>query len=158
MTGRDYQLPIPVADEASAPFFRGAKERRLMLLRCSRCAVHRLPGRERCPDCWSTESTWTQASGGGKLYSFGVMHQQYHPAFAGVLPYNFAIVELEEGPRLVTNIVGCPNDALRADMPVEAVYDDVSNEITLVRFRPSLTPGPSPSLRERGGRRPGQGR
>ena len=140
MLGREYTLPIPVADEASEPFFRGAKERKLMLLRCSRCEAYRLPGRDRCPDCWSTEAEWTQASGRGKLYSFGVMHQQYHPAFASVIPYNFAVVELEEGPRLVTNIVGCPNEELRVDMPVEAVYDDVSEETTLVRFRPSLTP------------------
>jgi uncharacterized OB-fold protein len=132
----DYKLPIPVADEESAPFFRGAKERRLMLLRCTSCGTWRLPGRDRCLDCWSTDTEWAQASGRGKLYAFGVMHQQYHPAFASVIPYNFAIVELEEGPRIMTNIVGCANDALRTDMPVVAEYDDVSEETTLVRFRP----------------------
>lgn len=136
MAEREYKLPIPVADEASEPFFAGAKERRLMLVRCTQCGRHRLPGRERCADCWSSESEWVQASGRGKLYSFGIMHQQYHPAFAEVTPYNYAIVELEEGPRLVTNIVGCPNEELRTDMPVEAVFDDVSEETTLVRFRP----------------------
>ena len=139
MADREYSLPVPVADEASEPFFRGAKERKLMLLRCARCGAYRLPGRDRCVDCWSTEADWTQASGRGTLYSFGVMHQQYHPAFASVIPYNFAVVELEEGPRLITNIVDCPNDGLRVDMPVEAVYDDVSDETTLVRFRPSRT-------------------
>ena len=137
MAGREYKLPIPVADEASEPFFRGARERRLMLLRCAQCGRHRLPGRERCADCWSTDAEWVQASGRGKLYTFGIMHQQYHPAFAGVVPYNYAIVELEEGPRLVTNIVECANEALRIDLPVEAVYDDVSDETTLVRFRPA---------------------
>jgi hypothetical protein len=136
MAEPEYKLPIPVADEASEPFFAGAKEHRLMLLRCTGCGRHRLPGRERCADCWSTESEWVQASGRGKLYSFGIMHQQYHPAFAEVTPYNYALVELEEGPRLVTNIVGCPNEELRTDMPVEAVFDDVSDETTLVRFRP----------------------
>ena len=136
MAERAYTLPVPTADEASEPFFRGARERRLMLLRCAQCGRHRLPGRERCADCWSTDAEWAQASGRGKLYTFGIMHQQYHPAFADVVPYNYAIVELEEGPRLVTNIVGCPNEELRVDMPVEAVYDDVSEETTLVRFRP----------------------
>ena len=140
MAERDYQLPIPTADEASEPFFRGAKERRLMLLRCARCGTYRLASRDRCADCWSTAAEWAQASGRGKLYTFGIMHQKYHPAFAGVVPYNYAIVELEEGPRLVTNIVECANEALRVDLPVEAVYDDVSDEITLVRFRPR--PGP----------------
>ncbi len=107
-----------------------------MLLRCAQCETFRLPGRERCVDCWSTEAEWAEASGRGTLYSFGIMHQQYHPAFAEVIPYNYAIVELEEGPRLVTNIVGCANEELRVDLPVEAVYDDVSDETTLVRFRP----------------------
>ena len=137
MAGREYKLPIPVADEASERFFRGAKERKLMLLRCSQCGRHRLPGRERCADCWSTNAEWVQASGRGKLYTFGIMHQQYQPAFAGAIPYNFALVELEEGPRLVTSIVYCPNEELRVDMPVEAVFDDVSEETTLVRFRPA---------------------
>ena len=136
MAEREYKLPIPVADEASEPFFAGAKEHKLMLQRCTQCGRHRLPGRERCADCWSTESEWAQASGRGKLYTFGVMHQQYHPAFAEVTPYNYAIVELEEGPRLVTNIVDCPSDELRTDMPVEAVFDAVSEETTLARFRP----------------------
>jgi uncharacterized protein len=134
---RGYPLPIPLADEESEPFFRGAQEGKLMLLRCSHCGVWRLPGRDRCLDCWSTESEWAQASGRGTLYSFGIMHQQYNPAFASVIPYNFAIVELAEGPRLVSNIVGCANEELRVDMPVEAVYDAVSEETTLVRFRPA---------------------
>jgi len=136
MTDREYKLPVPVADDESEPFYRGAKERKLMLLRCSSCGTWRMPGRDRCVDCWSEESEWVQASGRGKLYSFGIMHQQYHPAFADAIPYNYAYVELDEGPRLITNIVGCPNEALRVDMPVEAVYDDVSAETTLVRFRP----------------------
>lgn len=136
MADREYELPVPVADEESEPFFTGAKERRLMLIRCSACGRHRLPGRERCVDCWSEESEWVQASGRGKLYTFGVMHQRYHPAFADVIPYHYALVELEEGPRLVTNIVDCPIGELRTDMPVEAVFDDVSEETTLVRFRP----------------------
>ncbi len=135
MVDREYSLPIPTADAESEPFFRGAKERKLMLQRCSNCGTWRLPGRERCVDCWSEEAEWAEASGRGKLYTFGVMHQKIHPAFADIVPYSFAIVELAEGPRLVTNIVDCPNEELRVDMPVTAFYDDVSDETTLVRFR-----------------------
>jgi hypothetical protein len=142
MADRDYALPIPVPDDASEPFFRGAQEGKLMLPRCSSCGAWRMPGRDRCADCWSTGAEWAQASGRGKLYSFGVMHQQYHQAFADVIPYNFALVELEEGPRLLTNIVDCSNEGLRVDMPVQAVFDDVSEETTLVRFRPAGPPSP----------------
>jgi hypothetical protein len=137
MPEREYKLPVPVADEESRPFFEGARQRKLMLQRCSSCGTWRLPGRERCHACWSTDLEWAEASGRGKLYTFGIMHQQYHPAFAEAIPYNYALVELEEGPRLMTNIVGCANEELRVDMPVEAVYDDVSEETTLVRFRPA---------------------
>ena len=141
MADGEYTLPIPVADEASAPFYEGAKLGKLMLVRCSQCGTWRLPDRERCHDCLSTDWEWAQASGRGKLYTFGVMHQQYHPAFAGVIPYNYAFVELDEGPRLVTNIVDCANEDLRTDMPVEAVFDPVSDETTLVRFRPATATG-----------------
>lgn len=137
MADREYTRPVPVADEESAPFFEGARAGKLMLLRCASCGTWRLPGRERCHQCWSTEAAWAQASGRGTLYTYGIMHQQYHPAFAEVTPYNYALVELEEGPHLVTNIVDCPNEELRIDMRVEAVFDDVSDETTLVRFRPS---------------------
>ena len=126
-----------MADEASQEFFDGANGDKLMLQQCSQCGTHRLPGRERCLDCWSMDAEWAQASGKGKLYTYGIMHQKYHPAFAEVTPYNYAIVELAEGPRIVTNIIDCPNDELRTDMPVEAVFDHVSAEATLIRFRPS---------------------
>jgi uncharacterized OB-fold protein len=135
MPDRQYTLPIPTPDAESEPFFRGAKERKLMLQRCTQCGTWRLPGRERCVDCWSEDAEWAEASGRGKLYSFGIMHQKIHPAFADQVPYDFAIVELDEGPRLVTNIADCPNEDLRTDMPVTAHYEDVSDDITLVRFR-----------------------
>ena len=137
MADAEYTRPIPVADEASQEFYDGAKQGKLMLLRCTQCQRFRLPGRERCSDCWSTDSEWAEASGRGKLYTFGVMHQKYHPAFADVTPYNYALVELDEGPRLITNIVECDEADLRTDMPVEAVFDAVSDETTLIRFRPS---------------------
>lgn len=128
--------PIPQADDESAPFYQGARERKLMLMRCRDCGAWRLPSRPRCPDCWSTATEWAQASGRGTLYSFGIMHQKF-PGFEDDVPYNYAVVELEEGPRIVTNIVGADNAALRCDMPVVAVFDDVSDDTTLVRFRPA---------------------
>ena len=133
----EYARPIPVAVDESREFYDGAKQHKLVLQRCTSCGEWRLPGRDRCSACWSTDTEWAQASGKGRLYTWGVMHQQYSPAFAGEIPYNYAYVELDEGPRLITNIVGCPNEDLRTDMPLEAVYDDVSEETTLVRFRPA---------------------
>jgi uncharacterized OB-fold protein len=69
------------------------------------------------------------------LFSFVIYHRLYHPGFKGDLPYNVSVVELGEGPRLLTNIVGTPNDELEVGMPVEVVFDDVTDEVTLPKFR-----------------------
>ena len=130
-----YTLPIPEADDESREFFEGARRHELMLMRCTSCGAWRLPSRPRCPDCWSTDTEWAKASGRGTLYSFGIMHQKLHPAFADRTPYQFAIVELDEGPRIVSNIVDVADGELRVDMPLEAVFDDVSDDATLVRFK-----------------------
>ena len=130
-----YTRPIPQADEDSAPFYEGARRHELMLMRCRACGAWRLPSRPRCPDCWSTDTEWVRASGRGTLYSFGVMHQRF-AGFEDATPYQYAVVELEEGPRIVTNIVGAADGELRCDMPVRAVFDDVADDATLVRFEP----------------------
>jgi uncharacterized OB-fold protein len=76
-------------------------------------------------------------SGRGTLFSYVIYHRPYHPGFKGELPYNVSIVELEEGPRMVTNIVGIANDELRIGMPVEVIFDDVTEDVTLPKFQPS---------------------
>ena len=131
-----YTRPIPQADEESAPFYESARRHELMLMRCRDCGAWRLPSRPRCPDCWSTDTEWARASGRGTLYSFGVMHQKF-AGFEDETPYQYAVVELEEGPRIVTDVVGVADGELRCDMPVRAVFDDVADDATLVRFEPA---------------------
>ena len=75
-------------------------------------------------------------SGKGKVYSFGVYHRAYHKGFADELPYALVVVELDEGPRLTTNVVGCKPDELSCDMPVEVVFEEVTEDRTLYKFRP----------------------
>ena len=128
--------PLPTPDEASAPFFEGAAAGRLMLMRCTACGTFRYPSRDRCDACWSTESAWVQASGRATLHSWVIFHQVYHPAFAADVPYNVAVVELAEGPRIATNIVGIANDALRAGMPLEVVFEPVADGVALPKFKP----------------------
>jgi hypothetical protein len=128
-----YARPIPQADDESREFYDGARRHELMLMRCRACAGWRLPSRPRCPDCWSTDTEWARASGRGTLYSFGIMHQKF-PGFEADTPFQYAVVELAEGPRIVSNVVGVPPDELRVDMPLQAVFDDVSDDTTLVRF------------------------
>lgn len=128
--------PIPVPDEASAPYFEGANAGRLMLMRCPN-GHWRFPARDRCDVCWSTETEWLAASGRGTLYSWVVFHQIYHPAFAERVPYPVAVVELAEGPRMTADLVGTEGVELRAGMPLEVTFERRSEEIALPRFRPA---------------------
>lgn len=139
----EYQKPLPVPDEASQPFFTGARERRLMIQRCSACGMFMWPVKTRCINCLGAEIDWIQASGQGTLYSFVLMHQVLHPGFADAVPYNIAEVDLVEGLRIISNIVDCPNDQLRIGMALEVTFEDITDEITLPKFKPaSASPEP----------------
>jgi uncharacterized OB-fold protein len=131
------QKPVPRPDDLSRPFFDGAREGALMIQRCKGCETHLPPGSRVCTECLGEEVDWVQASGRGTLFTFGIMHQRYHPGFVDDLPYNVAVVELEEGPRLNTNIVGVENEALRVGMPVEVVFEELTDEVSLPKFRPA---------------------
>ena len=133
----DYQKPLPVPDEDSQPFFAGAREQKLMIQHCSTCGTAMWPVKTRCINCLEAELTWVQASGQGTLYSFVLMHQVYHPGFASEVPYNIAEVDLAEGLRIITNIIGCPNDQLRIGMSLEATFEALADEITLPKFKPA---------------------
>ena len=137
MTTPAPKLPVPAPDEASRPFFDGAAAGKLMLMRCVQCGTYRYPSRERCDECWSTDTEWVEASGRGKLHSWVVFHQVYHPGFADRVPYNVAVVELDEGPRITTNIVGADNRDLRAGMPLAVTFKTVAEGVALPKFRPA---------------------
>ena len=129
--------PVPVPDEISAPFFDGARDGKLMLQHCVSCGMWSFPVRERCPHCFAAALQWRQASGHGTLYTFTVMHQVMNPGFASAVPYNVAQVDLEEGVRMVSNIVVSPNDSLRVGMKLQAVFEAVGDNVSLPKFRPA---------------------
>jgi uncharacterized OB-fold protein len=124
-----------------APFWEAARCRRLVVQRCRGCGAFRFPARDLCSRCLSREAEWAPVSGRGTIFSFAVMHQVYHPAFADAVPYAVVVVELEEGVRLVSNLVDCPVGAVRVGIPVEVVFEDVTPEVTLPRFRPRRAGG-----------------
>jgi uncharacterized OB-fold protein len=129
--------PVPVPDEITAPFFDGARDGRLMLQHCTACDGWSFPVRERCPHCFAAKLEWRQASGKGTLYTFAVMHQVMNPGFASSAPYNVCQIDLAEGVRMVSNIVGIPNDALRIGMALEVFFDDVGENVRIPKFRPA---------------------
>lgn len=132
-----YEKPVPIRTAENAPYWDSAKQHSLQLQHCGACGKFRYPPSSYCPHCLSDETGWQAVTGNGTIYSFILVHQRYDPSFASDLPYNVAIVELAEGPRLVSNIIGCSNEALRVGMPVEVTYDDVTAEFTLPKFRPA---------------------
>ena len=132
--------PVPVPSEDSKPFWEATRKGELRLQRCLDCGSFRFPPGVLCPECSSASSEWMPVSGRGKVHSFVVFHRAYHPAFAQDLPYAVACVELEEGPRLLSNIVGVEPAQIRCDMAVEVLFEKVSEEISLPKFRPG-TPG-----------------
>jgi uncharacterized OB-fold protein len=131
-----YDKPLPKIDECSRPWWEAARRHRLQVQRCQRCGHLAFPPAPMCPSCRSTELGWMDVSGRGKVWSFTIFHKCYFPSFANEMPYAVAIVKLEEGPRMWTQVVGIPIQELRIGLPVEAVFEDVTDEVTLVKFRP----------------------
>jgi uncharacterized OB-fold protein len=127
-------LPQPTPE--TQPFWDGTKAGELRLQRCEDCAHAYFPPRPFCPKCASRKVGWFRASGRGTLYSY-VIHHRPMPGFTP--PYSIAVVEVAEGPRMMTNIVQCPQtpEALQLDMPVEVVFTQVSDEISLPQWKPA---------------------
>lgn len=127
--------PIPTPDAASQAFFDGAKEGKLMLRYCPNCSRWLAPASDACDECFSDQLDWKQASGNGEIYTFGIMHQVLHPGFKDEVPYNVVQVELAEGPRIMSNIVGTPNDQIKVGMKVQVYFDKLSDEVTVPKFK-----------------------
>lgn len=131
-----YAKPVPEITDAMRPFFEAARQHRLVVQRCGTCGTLRFPARERCSRCLSRKVEWVSVSGRGTIFSYTVVHQLYHPGFAHEIPYAVVIVELADGIRMTANIVDCPLDAIRIGMSVEVVFEAITPEVTLPKFRP----------------------
>ena len=128
--------PRPRVTPDNRPFWEACRRHELQLPHCRDCDRAYWPPSPLCPHCFAQAVDWRPVSGRGTVSSFVVVHQRWFPAFAGDIPYNAAQVELVEGPRLTTSLVGIANDAIEIGMAVEVVFDDVTDEVTLPRFRP----------------------
>ncbi|HEY2665145.1 MAG TPA: Zn-ribbon domain-containing OB-fold protein [Candidatus Binataceae bacterium] len=128
--------PVPPITPEMAPFFDGCRHQRLMIQRCDACGTLRFPAREQCAHCLSTTSSWVAVSGRGTVYSYNIMHQLYHPAFAAELPYAVVVIKLDEGAKFTSNLIGIKPHDIRCGMPVEVVFERVNDDITVPKFRP----------------------
>jgi uncharacterized OB-fold protein len=128
--------PLPRIDEESRGYWEALARHELYVQECGECRLRRFPPRAVCPACCSPSITWIRCAGRGTVYSFTVTHQNQAPGFRERLPYVLAVVELEEGVRLMTNVVGCAPAAVRIGMPVEVEWEDVTPEVAVALFRP----------------------
>ena len=133
---KKYPKPLPRIDEESKGFWEACQRHELYLQRCGDCGAFRYYPRALCPSCLSDRIEWVRSSGQGTIYTFTVVYQNLAPGFRDELPYVLAYVELEEGVRMLTNIVGCPPEAVRIGMPVEVIFEDVTPAVTLPKFKP----------------------
>lgn len=132
-----YAKPLPHIDEESRPFWEALQRRELYIQKCRDCGDLRYHPRALCTNCLSSRTEWLRSKGNGKIYTFTVTNQNQAPGFRESLPYVMAWVELDEGVKMLTNIVDCPPQEVKIGMPVEAVFEDVTPEVTLVKFRPA---------------------
>jgi uncharacterized protein len=127
----DQRRPLPVLDELSGVYWRAAHEGRLLLQRCTSCGRHQFYPRGHCVHCFAADPAWVEARGTGRLHTFSVVHRTSAPAFRDEVPYVFAIVELDEGPRITANVVDVPIDRLVCDMPVRVVFTPLTGDLSL---------------------------
>ena len=131
----DYDKPQPEPTAESRPHWAGLHAHRLLLQRCTQCYRVRHYPRPVCDQCYSMNYDWLEASGRGHIHSWTVSHHPFHFGFKRDLPYVSVLVDLEEGVRMQATLVDGVSATLAIGLAVEIVYDDVTAELTLPRFR-----------------------
>jgi uncharacterized protein len=128
---------IPAVTDLTKPYWESARAGRLVTQRCRSCGRIWHPPLPACPHCHSTDIGWREVCGSGTVYTYTVVRHATHAALADRIPYVVAIVELAEGPRLVTGITGCAPDDVRVGMAVRACFREVADGVTLPYFEPA---------------------
>jgi uncharacterized OB-fold protein len=128
---------LPLPDAETQPFWDACREHRLLIKRCNACGRAYFYPRDFCPRCWSTDVSWEEASGRATLYTWSVVYRNDLPPFDGRVPYVAAVVDLVEGPRMLTNVEDCPFEELAMGMELVVDWRVESDEITLPVFRPA---------------------
>jgi uncharacterized protein len=133
--GARFDLPTP--DDDTQPWWDAAREERLLVKRCGSCLRAHFYPRPFCPHCWSEDVTWEQASGAATLYTWSVVHSNDLPPFPAKVPYVAAVVDLDEGPRMMTNVVDCDPADLRVGMALRVVFRAETDAVVLPCFTPA---------------------
>jgi len=130
--------PLPLITPDNAPFWQGCRNGQLLLQCCTACGAWRYPPGPVCPRCASINASWVPATRRGRIHSFVIYHRAFHPAYAQEVPYAMALVELDEGVRLLLRVVDCPLEALAIELSGEVRFTQVTAEVSLPVFVPSV--------------------
>ena len=135
----EYAKPLPRPDVDSLPFWEGCKAHELRGQRCRACNAFRWPPQSFCPHCYSWDFDWVKLDGAGTVYTYVVVHYVAVPAFADDVPYVIAQITLDgtdDRVHLLSNVIDCDPQQVKVGMRVQPVFEDVTDEITLPKFRP----------------------
>ena len=136
----DYSRPLPDLNrEETKPFWEGCRRHELWIQACNACDAYVWYPQRVCHRCNSWDLAWRKMSGRGSVFSWIELRHPLHPYFADQLPLAVALVELEDAPevRLTTNILECPPEDVHIGMPVEVVFEQLTDELTMPYFRPA---------------------
>jgi len=129
--------PLPVVAPWARPFWDATRENKLILQHCNDCRKTIHYPRAFCPHCLSDKLGWQTASGRGTVYSYTIVEANAPSAFINDMPYVVAVIRLEEGVQMLSNVIGCDLSQLHCDMPVEVVFERLTDEFVLPKFRPT---------------------
>ena len=129
--------PLPAVTNETAPYWEGCKKHELRIQKCGACGQYQFYPRIMCTKCSSDRVEWTKASGRAKVTTFTIVRRPVSPAFADDVPYVVALVTLDEGPTMMTNIVGCLPQQVKIGMQVAVTFEDWTEDISIPKFRPA---------------------
>lgn len=133
----DFQRIRPRPNRDSQPFWDACKRHELVLQYCRDCGRPWFYPRPCCPHCLSLAFDWRPVRGEGQVYTYTVVHRPPSEAYQDAVPYVVAIIELDEGVRMMSNVIGCPSEDVRIGMRVRVTFEDLAPETTLPKFLPA---------------------
>ena len=131
------RFDLPKPDDDTEPFWNGCRDGRFLIKRCTDCGRASFYPRPFCPRCWSERVEWETASGRATLYTYSIVRVNDLPPFNERVPYVAAIVELDEGPKAISNVIDCDFADIRIGMPLEVTFTDIGDGVTIPQFRPA---------------------
>lgn len=132
---KEYKMPIPEPTKWSEGFWKAAKEHKYVIQTCTNCGKKIFYPRIVCPDCWSDKLEWVESSGRGKIVTYTTTYGYVEEKFVDALPYTLALIELDEGVQVFSNIVECKPEDVKIGMEVEVVFKDITEDFSLPLFR-----------------------